>query len=649
MRWSPTALWRSPKSGERLSRRKRGAGVTALEGAGVKGVRGEIEQLRGAMRSLEAQFLETGAALVDLSGNGRTLVSNSARLVEIASGSREGAEILGQATRMIDVPLSFFPKYIEDSERLLGRLEADLAKVDECLRGDVRLRRAMTPLRAVRTMFKVVSAPLGGEVQRMFESLTDELAQLHEQVEELFSTKFAELRQVRGTLVRVVQSMRAERSRWDAIAAVRADIERSTERLRSQLAANAARESQVNGMTSGIAESIERVVTGIQWQDIINQKLDHVVAGVEEMVGFMEAGESRRGSAGRSARLQGAHLAEARRELENAERSIVDGVEQVLGELEESEASDVMLREFETITTSYGGMVQQLLDVTATIGGQTAAVLAFTQVSLRELEGVGNIAAGMIAAVRDVSERTQLIGLNAQVRSAKMPHGAGLGVVSARTSEVSVDVTRIGREVAAALGEIATDLSECVLALGGMYTDVRTQEEQFSRDRAPVETRLHALRDEALNLVRSTGQTCEAIGANGRRARSSVRYTATASTSMGALLATLNAAAEEFKDAVDEAGESAPDARVYTMASERRVHASVFGGAGAGDEPEAGAGVELFGSAGSASASAAALNNSVGRVRTSVDSSMQKSTASAAAVSATAAASKELDSGVELF
>lgn len=564
-------------------------------------MRHALDELGRATVALNTQFLATGEQVSRLAGSGHHLVEQCKRLVEIASGGDAGVLPLTRGMELVQDPLVFLTAYQTQSGELLARLERDLAAIDECLTAEWKLRRAMAPLRTVRVLFRVVAAPLDGEVQVVFSALMNELGDLYDRVQDQFQSRFAELRGLREKLVGMIGSMRQDQERCRLLALQRSETEATLRHLSDQLHHTTRRQTQIESNSQLVASAIDAVVTGLQWQDILYQKQQHIAAAVNAIILSMQETPPVPRQLWEASRLEAAQLRELRRELGEAEQAVVSGVGNVRTTLRDSDASSLLMEEIDCATTASNGLVQTLLDIIASLDGHIKAALDTTESSLRTIQGISLMASDLTSLVRDVTDRTQLLGINAQIQASKVSDEAGLGVLSARTSVISGEVTRISTTLAASLDEAVRDLALCGPLIEASHTSARERLASFRASRDEVEGKLHALRDEALSLVGSTGTTLDDIVATSESAASSSTFTATVEAEILAMVALLDELVE--RTAVAAGSARADNTLVtgarqqYSIASEHRVLAGLgIGAAAAGDAPASSdaAGVELF-------------------------------------------------------
>lgn len=104
---------------------------------------------------------------------------------------------------------------------------------------------------------------------------------MRSQVGEFFTVKFEELRLLQRTISEVAETLGAQSRSLEALVSTqKVQIEESLRRLESQLTANHARDARIHRLSRQIGREIQQVVIGVQFQDLINQKLQHTAGAV---------------------------------------------------------------------------------------------------------------------------------------------------------------------------------------------------------------------------------------------------------------------------------------------------------------------------------------------------------------------------------
>ena len=552
----------------------------AISGGELKTAADGLTQVSAA---LEKNFLLTGDALEKLAGQGGEFVRQSEIFVGSATGRAGGSALFFNAMHVVESPLGFLNNSHPETRRILQRLKQDSERIDELINVQIELQRTIGPLKYIQTLFKIESAPLGGDVQAMFGALTKEIEILHDQVCELFTTKFLELRGIQRTVNQVVHELQTQTDGlWDSIAKEKAQIDHSLHELQQELIDNQARESHISQLSKAINQEIQQVVIGLQYQDIINQKLEHTGASLAQIEAHLNS-EHAGAFLKQSCRLEAEQLQAVRKDLAGAEKAIKSGIEKTLDHLVNADTRCLTLAEYKQLTTSADGMVQVLFDVFVTLRKQITTTVASSAGAFEKLRPIGGLASDLTLVVRNLSQRIHLIGLNAQLQAAQVGNGAGLEVLSARTSEISRATNRISEDVAKKLDQLVLDLAEDVKALESLHSAALQQQTILANEGAAAEHELHALRDGALGSLTLINTLLDDIRSESQAIIETVNYVATADGTLADLEKKLRTIADTVGDTGDPATSKAHEFlqkfhNGYTMHSERKVFADVVSG-----------------------------------------------------------------------
>lgn len=556
-------------------------------------------QLEPASRELEARFLATGAELQGLSGLSRTFVERVEKLVRLAAGKEGESVLFAGAVEMIERAIQFLVSCQEQTTQILGRLHASKVQIEQLLGAEAELQRTIAPLKFVQTLFKSESAPLGSAVQRMFNALTREMETLHGKVRDIFGTKFKHLEQTHQTIGRVIGKLDAQARSLAQIATTqKAQIEATLETLRRESASNQERDVRLHRLSQQIGREVVQVVMGLQFQDAINQKLQHVAAELPQIEArFAEISAVPEGTAAgeplrflrQSSRLLAKQLEVAGADLARAETSIQGAIQNVLTHLTGMDSRCLSLEEFKLLTASFDGMVQVLLETIAEVRELVVATVASATDAFELLRPLGAMASDLTSTVRGLSAHIHLIGLNAQVQAAQAgrdARGAGLEVLAARTSEISAETNRISEQAARQLDELAAGLAASVESFAGLRAEGGIQQEILDKQGRAEEQQLHAFRDAALSTLQEIGTSFTDIRTQADKALQTVHFEAFRQVTIPGLQTPLQTIAETaerwLKDESGATGEAnlvEGFQRDYTMASERQVFADMVGAA----------------------------------------------------------------------
>jgi len=545
---------------------------------------------------LETQFLATSSELERLAQFGDRFVRHVEKLVGLATGKECDGSVFSNAIRLIEQATQFLVGCQEQTVQMLELLRNYNTQIEQLLGVEAELQRTMSPLKFMQTLFKSEAAPLGSAVQQMFSALTQEMEGLHGQVRDIFGTKFKQLEQTHRTIGQVIGQLDEQaRSLRKLTSTHKVQIESTLEILRKEMISNQERDTRLSQLSKKLAHEVEQIVMGLQFQDIISQKLQHVTAALPQIESkFAEFQAAPNTSAAteslqflhQSCRLEAGQIEAAEHELARAELAIQGGVEKVLSHLTEMDSECLSLAEFKLLTTSFDGMVHVLIETIEEVRKLVAETVASATEAYEMLRPLGSFASDLTAVVRDMSSRIHLIGLNAQVQAAQAAldrRGAGLEVLSARTSEISEETNRISKQAAGQLDQLAAGLAESVKAFGQLRINGLTQQTILNQQGAAEELQLHAIRDSALETLREIGDSLDEIQKQAARTLATVQFSEFHQVTLPALrepLVAIAAAVDQWLQAHGSgvAHGSLIDGfkRDYTMASEREVFAGVM-------------------------------------------------------------------------
>lgn len=548
--------------------------------------------LERASVELEKQFLATSTELETLTRFGDEFVKQVETLVSLATGNECSNSTLSDAIQLVEQSTAFLVGCHQETDQMLELLRNYNAQIEHLLKVETELQSTMLPLKFVQTLFKQESAPLGHGIQEMFGALTHEIEELHNQVRDIFGTKFKQLEQTHETIGQVINQMvRQAQSLRQATAIHKAKIEASIETLKKEMTSNQQRDARLGQVSKDLADDVGQIVMGLQFQDIINQKLQHVRSALPQIEAKFNEFEAASDPAAaskplqflhQSCRLEAEQLQTAQAELAKVEASIQSGIQKVLGRLTETDSQCLSLGEFKLLTTSFDGMVQVLVEMIGEVRELVAATVASAAEAHEMLRPLGSLASDLTAIVRSMSSRIHLIGLNAQLQAARAAQdrrGAGLEVLSARTSEISEETNRISEQAATQLDAVAAGLAESVKTLGQLHADAQAQQTLMNEQGRTHEQALHAFRDNALETLRAMGASMDDIRTQTHRTLESVRFAEFHQVTLPALRTPLAAIAGVAEQWLEAHGAGTVQAslidgfkRDYTMASEHRVY-----------------------------------------------------------------------------
>ena len=552
--------------------------------------------LEQASVGLEKQFLATGSELQTLSAGSEQFVKQVEKLVGHATGQECDRTVFSNAIQLVEQSTQYLVGCQAETIQMLGLLRHYSTQIEKLLGVETELERTMMPLKFVQTLFKAESVRLGPEVQRMFGTLTQEIEYLHGQMREVFGTKVRQLEQTRQTIGLVITQLEAlSLSLGQVTTTHKARIESSLETLKKEITSNQERDVRLDQVSRDLAHEVDQVVIGLQFQDIISQKLQHVTAALPQIEAriteFERAPDAAKAGEPlqflqQSCGLEAEQLRFAQEELVKAETTIQGAIQKVLTHVTEMDTHCLSLEEFKLLTTSFDGMVQVLLETIEEVRDLVTTTVASAAKAFEMLQPLGGLASDLTTIVRSMSAQIHLIGLNAQVQAAlaaQDSRGAALEVLSARTSEISEETNRISQAAATQLDQLAEGLAEGVQAFGQLRTDGIVQQEVINEQGRAQEQQLHAFRDRALDSLRGIGSAFDEIRGQAQRTLATVQFTQFHHATIPALRSALIAIGESAQRWLEAQGCTITQAslvegfkRDYTMDSERTVYDGVM-------------------------------------------------------------------------
>ncbi|GAB4262501.1 coiled-coil domain-containing protein [Deferrisoma sp.] len=474
--------------------------------------------------------------------------------------------------------------------RALDRLVDPLAHVPAAAE---EAKRAVRYLRALAVSTRIEVARFGAARSDLM-VLPEVVARLSVRIGELFDSVLSRSRRLEDA----VRARRDELRRLEARGVE--DLRAAVERMREALDASVAAASRARAAAEGMGRAAQaagaaagRILTALQSQDITRQRLEQVGLALGEAAGY--AGDP----------------AQAGRVAAQAEIASVLALE--IAQMDEAldayaAALEAVGREFDEIAEAAAGLRTSLEGLQAGSGGDAVggggdltAHLEALRASRDEVAGILRQAAseaealtGQVDTIEDVVSDLDLIALNAIIQAARAGReGRTLAVIATEIQREAAKAGGVGRGVAHALrrlGEASASLRQSQDGDDGLEGFAGLPQRLEGAARA-----LEAIRREAeTELGACLGRLDETLAEARRDSPAAwVRdEVASARREMASLLETLRAAVPPGVagpgDLVDRVQ------RDYTMATQRRVHEEVVGGAADEEAGEFGDNVELF-------------------------------------------------------
>lgn len=550
-------------------------------------------QLEGISSDVEARFLAITSVLESLPTASEQLVKQSERLLALASGKDHGATVFQSTLDLLKAPLEFIEHSQVRNVELIALLQQVIAQIDRMLSYEAILEKTVAPLKFIQTLFKVESAGLSHSVQQMFLALTEDIERLQQQVSETFFSKFEILRSSRKIIDTVMVRLKdAARTQNAAAKEKKNGIQQALADLQADLKKNEERDIQLTAVSRVIDQQVGRMVFSLQAQDIVSQKVAHVLQVVQMLQQrFGELRDSNDVAVANASAVycrdasavQAAQLQAAGQDLNGASEEIASAARTIRDQITKLDEECLCLKEFDKVTAGVDGLVQVLLDTIADVRAIVTDAATIAEQSYVAIRPIGSLTSNVTVTMRQLSAHIRLIALNAQVQAAHIGSGTGLEVLAAGTATIAAETTEISENVARELDALTVDLGAHVKAFENLHQRGVAQQEELATSGKEKEASLHSFRDETLSALTQVGAAVETIERladsmgqkldfqsvidtcikDGREALDSIVFASKQWLESGGLTLVTQASASDL-------------ARSYTMASEREVHDAVL-------------------------------------------------------------------------
>lgn len=570
----------------RIWNRKSGAGAAKN---GVSSALGSaVQQLPALVKRLGEPLALVGERLPALSDRSDVLIAESERLLSLATGQQGGHAILKETSQLLEEPLRFLNGWLTEMSSHEEALATCAELLSRMLLADQNLQTTVSPLKHVQTMFKIEAAALSEETRLIFASLTEKIDSVHKRVQDTFIRQFQIVAQSNSEVRQVLHSVRTENGRLQQlIQKHQTELSGSLEKLDREIAENLNRDVQLRDVSQAIAADVYAMVVSLQTQDIVTQKLDHVMTALAEMK------QKPSPALGPALRLQAAHMSRTQHQIESTRSELLAAIGRIVESVACVDEKCLRLSEFDEVTAAADGTIQVLLETIANARLLTRSAMELAVQSEERVSPVASTASGLIGALEVLAFEMHLIALNAQIQAVQIGHGTGLEVLAAHTAQVSRRTEDLVSGVAEDVERLAGTLGTIREAFERLGKDGRGHVQLLESSGCDHERKLHSLRDETLEKMRCVGDNSDGIRNAAEELRGYLTGLDTALPEMERLSGELSTAAADAGMTQDLSSLSAAAER-YTMQSEVETHQALMGG-GPVQQPAADtSSVELF-------------------------------------------------------
>lgn len=527
--------------------------------------------LDGAIPELEEVFLRMGDRAMQAEGAGRALNQECDGLLQLAVATGADNGDLRQAMDLLRGPLEFIDECVREIGTLFELLTVCERRTQDLLGIQHRMHDIIAPLGVIAVLFKIESAYLPEEIRDTFSTVTLEVERLHRLVDDTFAKDSLQMSRANETLGAVRTRLQSEFSfRVDEIRQKRGRVEEAVRRLDEHLAASAQLDERLRASNLALSGEMSRIVTGLQFQDIVKQKCDHVCEALRE--------SDRQAQAGAVLRLQAGQLQAAIDDLRSGCGSIGNAVDRIREVMQQSHATGSSGDGFESMTASIDAMVALVAETLGELNDLIRGVAGLMEEGFQAVQPANGITHNLLSTIGELSLNMRLIALNAQVRSVQTGQGTGLETLAARTAEISSEIEGIGGEITVDLGHLHREIDEMMSLFDEIRSRGRVQLEQIDQRRSDIEGRLGDLRDKADSAVEAIGARVREVGVALQEVSDSLAGMAAWSDRVEVIARRLAVGAGASVGDGHGAELMHEQARRYTMESERVVHLRVVGG-----------------------------------------------------------------------
>lgn len=429
-------------------------------------------------KQLESQFLAISAALEQLPTASEQLTGHSEKLMRLASGSAQEKSAIEQTLEHLHGPLSYVEEHHTATTQLLSVAEKAVFKIERMLASEQALQRTVAPLKFIRTLYRVESAGLDVSYQQMFQSLTQEIHDLQLQVNETFSSRFEGLRCHRATIKNLVQRLQEDcHTEAATMRRKRQELECVIRDLRENLQFEGEKNQELTEVAKVIAKQVGSLVFSLQAQDVISQKVAHILEAFTHMGATLNTYRSSTSEDEKASSLsylhqavsvESAQLRAVARNLDDTETALTSSLSDVLGHLTKIRQAQHGSPRPEGGERGTSSMVATLRQSLADLQGMVQAAAGSARSAYEAVKPIRGQASNVTDTMRTLSAQIKLIALNAQIQAAHIESGTGLEVLAAQTGLIAVETAAISEGVGTELDQFSTHLNELVDAFNSL-------------------------------------------------------------------------------------------------------------------------------------------------------------------------------------
>lgn len=540
-------------------------------------------------QELESQFMNIAASLEKIPATSDELTAASERMLRLATGEEQGESILSQAIAHLKDPIEYVERYHASCEVFLSTLRGAIEQINRLLSWQKVLRDTMAPLRYLRTLYRVESASQAHDTQASFMSLTEDIERLQNQMAEILGQKFAILRANRQTMEslsgRLAQLLGSQGALMHQ---KREHLNKALSDLKADLETNKAKDLKLTCITQQISQEAGKLVFSIQAQDVISQKISHIVSAMTNVDSTYQ--EFRRLTApedqsrslhyiSQAAKVESAQLDAVKADLIRTDDELMGAIKRIGDATEDLSHSCVVLDDVDHLTTSTSGMVEVLLATLSEVETIVTDTVSSANDAYESIRPIGGQASNVTDIMRELQIKIKLIALNAQIQTAHLAEGTGLDVLATQTATIADETGRISSQIAIELDAFTHKLNALVGDFERIHREGVEGQELWRRSGKEQTEALHVYRDATLSELRAILTQSDEMQALLKAMRQCIHLRSladervqTPADTLRAIHACLEPRLLQLEVPHTTSANSVAYTRTYTMESEKQVH-----------------------------------------------------------------------------
>ncbi len=444
---------------------------------------------------------------------------------------------------------------------------------------------------------RMEAARIDADSRGVFLNVAAAVAETAAQISQSTSAAFARIDQViRETSTERGQLNNLEKTLYERAQSSIATIHRELQALEAALGPCREESAQIGSLLDQTMPTTLRIITALQHQDIVRQKLEHVATGFDDIAAHMQNGYANDANTPErekildqsylhhAARVQHTHLESARTEIEDAGQEVTSSL-------------GALLHLGEDLLAQFTRMEQ--------VSGKAFANFHVAEMFAREIEGLAKISdqgeqtnlkiTQLVERISEVAQvftaslshhefEVKLVALNAQIASARMPSAEALNKLAEEVNSVASDNAQITAELTAELQTTLQHLTGIKEEADEFLKVITGEREDLARSAQEVTIKLDHLRNTVRQSAGRLNQEFAEVYEHSQNVLGQLRFPALIGASFGPAeqfcrqLSTATAAVAKATGLSNQASErlEAHQGR-YTMRQENLTHAAALG------------------------------------------------------------------------